>query len=65
MLGSEAFARGTYEGSVRVAAGYPGTPDAEILEFLSKYHEVHPAGALTRRWLSKLLPGLPSGEGGL
>lgn len=41
MLGNEAFARGAYEGGVEVAAGYPGTPSTEILEFLSKYREVH------------------------
>lgn len=41
MLGNEAFARGAYEGGVEVAAGYPGTPSTEILEFLSKYPTVH------------------------
>lgn len=41
MLGNEAFARGAYEGGVEVAAGYPGTPSTEILEFLSHYPEVH------------------------
>ena len=41
MLGNEAFARGAYEGGVEVAAGYPGTPSTEILEFLSRYREVH------------------------
>jgi indolepyruvate ferredoxin oxidoreductase alpha subunit len=41
MLGNEAFARGAYEGGVEVAAGYPGTPSTEILEFLSHYREVH------------------------
>nr|MDW8081764.1 indolepyruvate ferredoxin oxidoreductase subunit alpha [Candidatus Calescibacterium sp.] len=41
MLGNEAFARGAYEGGVEVAAGYPGTPSTEILEFLSTYREVH------------------------
>jgi len=41
MLGNEAFARGAYEGGVEVAAGYPGTPSTEILEFLSTYQDVH------------------------
>ncbi|MBC7217785.1 MAG: indolepyruvate ferredoxin oxidoreductase subunit alpha [Candidatus Caldatribacterium sp.] len=41
MLGNEAFARGAYEGGVEVAAGYPGTPSTEILEFLSTYRDVH------------------------
>jgi len=41
MLGNQAFARGAYEGGVEVAAGYPGTPSTEILEFLSEYREVH------------------------
>ncbi len=41
MLGNEAFARGAYEGGVEVAAGYPGTPSTEILQFLSHYREVH------------------------
>ncbi len=41
MLGNEAFARGAYESGVRVAAGYPGTPSTEILEYLSRYREVH------------------------
>lgn len=41
MLGNQAFARGAYEGGVEVAAGYPGTPSTEILEFLSQYREVH------------------------
>jgi len=41
MLGNQAFARGAYEGGVEIAAGYPGTPSTEILEFLSRYREVH------------------------
>lgn len=39
--GNEAIARGAYEGGVRVAAAYPGTPSTEILESLSKYQGLH------------------------
>ncbi|MHB9033560.1 MAG: indolepyruvate ferredoxin oxidoreductase subunit alpha [Anaerolineae bacterium] len=35
MQGNEAVARGAWESGVMVAAGYPGTPSTEILEFLA------------------------------
>ncbi len=41
LSGNEAIARGAYEGGVRVAAGYPGTPSSEILENLALYDEVY------------------------
>ncbi|MDP7539396.1 MAG: indolepyruvate ferredoxin oxidoreductase subunit alpha, partial [Alphaproteobacteria bacterium] len=37
MSGNEAIARGAWEGGVRVAAAYPGTPSTEILEALAEY----------------------------
>jgi indolepyruvate ferredoxin oxidoreductase alpha subunit len=41
LSGNEAIARGAYEGGVKVAAAYPGTPSTEILESLSKYDGLH------------------------
>ncbi|UCG63606.1 MAG: 4Fe-4S dicluster domain-containing protein [Deltaproteobacteria bacterium] len=41
MLGNEAIARGAYESGVKVAAGYPGTPSTEIMQFLGKHEEVY------------------------
>ena len=41
LSGNEALARGAWEGGVRVAFGYPGTPSTEILENLSKYGDVY------------------------
>lgn len=41
MLGNEAVARGAYEGGVRVATAYPGTPSTEITEFVAKYDEIY------------------------
>lgn len=41
MLGNEAIARGAYEAGVKVAAGYPGTPSTEIMQFLSGYGGVY------------------------
>ena len=46
MLGNEAIARGAWEGGVRVAAAYPGTPSTEIMEFLGTY----PAGDVHAQW---------------
>src|SRR5574341_2357212 len=41
LLGNEAIARGAWEGGVRFASGYPGTPSTEILETLARqYPEV-------------------------
>ncbi len=31
LLGNEAIARGAWEGGVKFASGYPGTPSTEIL----------------------------------
>lgn len=39
LSGNEAIARGAWEGGVRTAFGYPGTPSTEILENLVKYTE--------------------------
>jgi len=41
MSGNEAIARGAYEGGVRFASGYPGTPSTEIMEEFSKYDGVY------------------------
>lgn len=41
LLGDFAVARGAYEGGVKVASAYPGTPSTEITEELSKYNEVY------------------------
>ncbi len=41
LLGDFAVARGAYEGGVKVASAYPGTPSTEITEELSKYSEVY------------------------
>jgi len=41
LSGNEAIARGAYEGGVRVAAGYPGTPSSEILENLALFDEIY------------------------
>lgn len=41
LSGNEAIARGAYEGGVRVAAAYPGTPSTEILETLAQHDEVY------------------------
>lgn len=39
LSGNEAIARAAYEGGVRLAAGYPGTPSTEILEALVAYKD--------------------------
>lgn len=36
LLGNEAVALGAYHAGVRVAAGYPGTPSTETLEYLAR-----------------------------
>ncbi|MCR4564302.1 MAG: indolepyruvate ferredoxin oxidoreductase subunit alpha [Clostridiales bacterium] len=41
MLGNEAVARGLYEGGLRVASSYPGTPSTEITECVAKYDEIY------------------------
>lgn len=37
MLGNHAIAHGALETGVAVAAGYPGTPSSEIIEYLIDY----------------------------
>jgi len=39
LSGNQAIARAIYEGGVRVAAGYPGTPSTEILETVSALYK--------------------------
>jgi indolepyruvate ferredoxin oxidoreductase alpha subunit len=39
LTGNEAIARGAYEGGVRVACGYPGTPSSEILETVAREYK--------------------------
>jgi indolepyruvate ferredoxin oxidoreductase, alpha subunit len=41
MSGNEAIARGMFEGGIRFAAAYPGTPSTEILEEFAKYDGVY------------------------
>ncbi len=41
LSGNAAIARGAYEASISVAAGYPGTPSTEILENFAKYPGVY------------------------
>ncbi len=36
LLGNEVIALGAYHAGVRVAAGYPGTPSTETLEYLAR-----------------------------
>ncbi|HOW35650.1 MAG TPA: thiamine pyrophosphate-dependent enzyme [Candidatus Omnitrophota bacterium] len=38
--GNEALAQGAYESGLQFAAGYPGTPSTEIIEYLSHLKEV-------------------------
>lgn len=40
LSGNEAIALGAFEGGVRYASAYPGTPSTEILENLALYHGV-------------------------
>jgi len=41
MYGNEAIARGTYDAGCAVAAGYPGTPSSEIIEYLAHFPDIH------------------------
>ncbi|MFA4987449.1 MAG: indolepyruvate ferredoxin oxidoreductase subunit alpha [Candidatus Brocadiia bacterium] len=41
MSGNEALARGAFEGGVRVASAYPGTPSTEILEYIAESYKSH------------------------
>lgn len=40
LSGNEAIARGAFEGGVRVASAYPGTPSTEILENIVNYSTI-------------------------
>ena len=37
MMGNEAIARGALESGVHFAAGYPGTPSSEIIQYCAVY----------------------------
>jgi len=39
LTGNEAIARGAFEGGVKVACGYPGTPSSEILETVAREYK--------------------------
>ena len=39
IMGNQAIALGALKAGVNLAAGYPGTPSSEIIEFISKYKE--------------------------
>jgi len=39
LMGNEAIARGAWEGGVKVASAYPGTPSTEILESVARFPE--------------------------
>lgn len=41
LIGNEAVASGLYEGGLRVASSYPGTPSTEITECIAKYDDVY------------------------
>lgn len=41
LIGNKAVARGLYEGGLRVASSYPGTPSTEITECIAKYDDVY------------------------
>lgn len=42
MNGNEAIARGAYEAGVKVAAGYPGTPSTEVMDYTNlRYPEIY------------------------
>ncbi len=41
LMGNEAMGRGAIEAGAKVVAGYPGTPASEVLEYVSKYPDVH------------------------
>lgn len=41
LIGNEAVARGLFEGGLRVASSYPGTPSTEITECIAKYDEIY------------------------
>ena len=39
IMGNQAIALGALKAGVNLAAGYPGTPSSEIIEFIAKYKE--------------------------
>jgi len=39
LMGNEAIARGAWEGGVKIASAYPGTPSTEILESIAEFPE--------------------------
>ena len=41
LIGNEAVVLGLYEGGLRVASSYPGTPSTEITECIAKYDDVY------------------------
>lgn len=41
LSGNEAVARGAFEGGVKVACGYPGTPATEIIEQIAEHEEIY------------------------
>ncbi|MDD3925721.1 MAG: indolepyruvate ferredoxin oxidoreductase subunit alpha [bacterium] len=41
LSGNEAIARGAWEGGVRVASAYPGTPSTEIMENIATYPDIY------------------------
>ena len=49
MSGNEAVARAVWEAGTKVAAAYPGTPATEILEYLSRYPDVHSHWAINEK----------------
>jgi len=42
MNGNEAIARGAFEAGVKVAAGFPGTPSTEVMDYThQRYSEIY------------------------
>jgi len=41
LMGNEAMGRGAIEAGAKVVAGYPGTPASEVLEYVTRYPDVH------------------------
>jgi indolepyruvate ferredoxin oxidoreductase alpha subunit len=50
MLGNVAIARGLFEGGVKIAAGYPGTPSSEILPTLAEIGKLFPEYRINCEW---------------
>ncbi len=49
LSGNEGVARGAWEGGVKVATAYPGTPSTEILEALAEYEEVEAVWSINEK----------------